>query len=141
MSNFITTSDYNASIHAEILAAITRDDTIAVDICEDRAIQEMRGYLGVRYDCDALFAASGTARNQLVLMMAVDITVYHIFCIGNPQKLSQMRKDRYDRAVEWLKAVSKGAINIDGAPLLPAETLASKSSILMSSNPKRSNHL
>ena len=102
MSKFIELSDYDASIHRDILDALTRNDDAIVEICEDRAIAEMRGYLSGHYDCDKLFAATGDERNQLVLMMALDIAIYHIFTIHNPQKLSQMRKDRYDRAVEWL---------------------------------------
>ena len=39
------------------------------------------------------------------------------FCIHNPQKLSQVRKDRYERAVEWMKAVADEDISIEGAPL------------------------
>ena len=98
MSKFIELSDYDASIHRDILDALTRNDDAIVEICEDRAIAEMRGYLSGHYDCDKLFAATGDERNQLVLMMALDIAIYHIFTIHNPQKLSQMRKDRYDRA-------------------------------------------
>ena len=119
MSQFIHPEDYDASIHSEILARLTRDDESIVEICEDRAIAEMRGYLSARYDVDAIFSAEGKSRNQLVLMMAIDITVYHLFCIHNPQKLSQMRKDRYERAVEWLKQVAAFKITIDGAPRLP----------------------
>ena len=101
MSQFIELTDYDASIHREILDALTREDESIVEICEDRAVTDMRGYLSRRYDCDKLFSMTGDERNQLVLMMAIDITVYHIFCIHNPQKLSQTRKDRYERAVEW----------------------------------------
>ena len=121
MSNFIVLTDYKSSIHDEILDALTRNDDEIVEICEDRAIAEMRSYLSNRYDCDAIFSASGSDRHPLILMMALDIAIFHIFCIHNPQKLSQMRKDRYDRAVEWLKAVANGKANIEGAPLLSSE--------------------
>lgn len=92
-------------------------------------------------DVDAIFSAEGDARNQLVLMMAIDIAVYHIFSIHNPQKMSQIRKDRYERAVEWLKQVAAFKITIDGAPKLPEEEQKQNSPWLMSSNPKRTNHL
>ena len=75
MSQFIELSDYDASIHREILDALTRNDEAIVEICEDRAIAEMRGYLGGRYDCDRLFSATGPDRNQLVLMMLTDLAV------------------------------------------------------------------
>ncbi|MDR1338826.1 MAG: DUF1320 domain-containing protein, partial [Prevotellaceae bacterium] len=92
----------------------------------------------VRYDCDAIFSAAGDARNGLILMMALDITVYNIFCVHNPQKISQITKDRYDRALEWLRRVSRGEANIDGAPLLPSEHV--NSPFLTISNRKRTNH-
>ena len=111
-----------------------------MEICEDRTLAEMRGYLSRRYDCDRLFAATGQERNQLVLMMAVDITVYHIFCIHNPRNMSSVRKDRYDRAKEWLEAVADGNISIDGAPLLPQEERRTRSGFIIKSNRKRSNH-
>ena len=140
MSNFINYEDYDASIHRDILDALILQDEAIIEIIEDRTITDMRGYLASRYDVDAIFNAQGTQRNQLVLMMALDMAIYHIFCIHNPVKLSTMRKDRYDRAVDWMKAVGRGKINIDGAPLLPLEQLASNSPFLTKSNPKRSNH-
>ena len=80
MNNFITLEDYDASIHREILDALLRHDSdiadsAIVEICEDRAVAEMRCYLDKYYDCDAIFATTGTDRNQLVLMMALDIAI------------------------------------------------------------------
>ncbi len=140
MSQFINIEDYEASIHQEILDALLRDDDTLVEIIEDRAIAEMRGYLSRRYDVDAIFGATGDDRNQLILMMALDIAIYHIFCIHNPRKLSQMRKDRYERAIKWLEAVKDEEISIDGAPLRPEEERAASSTFLIRSNRKRTNH-
>lgn len=141
MSAFIELTDYNASIHREILDSLTREDTDVIEICEDRAICEMRSYLSGKYDCDKIFSATGSDRHQLVLMMAIDITIFHIFCIHNPQKLSQIRKDRYDRAIEWLVAISKGKAVIDGAPTLTIEELKHNDEHIISSNRKRNHHL
>lgn len=141
MSQFVNIEDYDASVHREILDALVRDDQSLVEICEDRAIAEMRCYLSKRYDCDAIFSASGEDRNQLILMMVIDIAVYHIFCIHNPQKLSQIRKDRYERAVEWMRAVADEEISIEGVPMLPEDERASKASLMFKSNRKRINRL
>lgn len=141
MSQFVNIEDYDASVHREILDALVRDDKSLVEICEDRAIAEMRCYLSKRYDCDAIFSASGEDRNQLILMMVIDIAVYHIFCIHNPQKLSQIRKDRYERAVEWMRAVADEEISIEGVPMLPEDERASKASLMFKSNRKRVNRL
>ncbi len=75
------------------------------------------------------------------MVIDIDIAVYHIFCLHNPQKLSQLRKDRYDRAVEWMKAVANEEISIEGAPLLDEERRAAKAPFRFKSNPKRENHL
>ena len=146
MGNFINITDYDASIHRDILDALVREDEALVDICEDRAIAQMRSYLSGRYDCDALFApyvateSQPDTRHPLVLMMALDIAIYHIFSIHNPQKLSQLRKDRYERAIEWLKGVAAGSISIEGAPLAPIETQIAHQPFRIVSNPKRHNH-
>ena len=132
MSNFIDITDYDASIHKEILDSLLRQGTTdydpqIVEICEDRAIAEMRSYLNKKYDCNTIFDARGADRHALVLMFAIDIAIFHIFCQHNPYKMSKIRQDRYDRAVEWLKGVMRGDVTIDGAPLLPADELEDKS--------------
>ena len=132
MAKFINTADYDATIHREILDALLRADSPSYDpqiieICEDRAVAEMRSYLNKKYDCDAIFSATDTDRHPLILMFAIDITVYHIFCQHNPYKMSRIRQDRYERAVEWLKAVMKGDVTVDGAPTLPDEDLKDNS--------------
>jgi len=132
MANFIESTDYDATIHTEILDSLLRKDSSTYDpqiisICENRAIAEMRSYMNKTYDCDAIFSATGTDRNDLVLMFALDITIYHIFCQHNPYKMSKVRQDRYDRAIEWLKGIQNGDLTIDGAPRLPEETLADNS--------------
>ncbi|MBB1539070.1 MAG: DUF1320 family protein [Prevotella sp.] len=132
MSNFIDITDYDASIHKEILDSLLRQGTAdydpqIVEICEDRAIAEMRSYLNKKYDCNRIFEARGTDRHALVLMFALDIAIYHIYCQHNPYKMSKIRQDRYDRAVEWLKGVMRGDVTIDGAPLLPTDDLEDKS--------------
>ena len=130
MSNFIEPSDYNASIHREILSSLLREktaggqpnpdyDPIVVEVCEDRAIGEMRSYLCKTYDCEKIFTAQGEERHSLILMFALDIAIYHIFSIHNPYKIADIRKERYERALEWLKGVAKGNISIAGAPRLP----------------------
>ena len=116
MSRFIQPEDYDASIHKEILDALLRHDSDTSD-------------------------ATGAERNQLVLMMAVDIAVYHIFCQHNPYKISQVRKDRYDRAIEWLKAVAAGKVTIANAPRLDPEAAEEASPWQIRSNILHDTHM
>ena len=123
MGNFICIDDYDATIHREILDSLLRRESVMydpqiVEICEDRAVAEMRSYLNKTYDCDTIFSARGCERHPLILMFAVDIAVYHINYQHNPYKMAKIRQDRYDRAIAWLKGVMKGDITVDGAPPL-----------------------
>ena len=117
MSSFINPVDYDASIHEEILAAITRNDPTVIELAEDMAIQEMAGYLSQRYDCDQIFAETDDLRNKLILMFAIDITLYHLHCAHNPQRFPKNRQDRYDRAIAWLQEVQKGRVIPSGLQL------------------------
>lgn len=140
MAAFINLEDYDASIHKEILDAITRSDAQIVEICEDRAISEMKGYLSGRFDCERIFSASGESRHQLVLMMAIDIAIYHLFCIHNPRNISEIRVERYKRAVEWCKQVRSGEVNPPDLPLFEQEVRSASAETQVRSNPKRHNH-
>lgn len=141
MANFITTEDYNASIHQEILDAVIRSDATIVEVVEDRAIAEMRGYMSRRYDCDKIFSAEGEQRHQLVLMMAIDITIYHLFCIHNPRMMSEIRIERYERAIKWLEGVRDGNITVDGLPEVASEVKDYSSQFQVRSNKKRNNNI
>lgn len=140
MSSFITKSDYDSTLHAEILDALVRNDEAVIEQCENDAIAEMKGYLGGKYDVDAIFAKEGTQRNSLILMYAKDIAVYHMFCVHNPYKISKIRQDRYDRAIEWLKQVASGNILIVDADKLPDEEAKNRSNFSILSNRLKETH-
>lgn len=141
MANFITTEDYNASIHQEILDAVIRSDSTIIEVVEDRAIAEMRGYMSRRYDCDKVFSAEGKERNELVLMMAIDIAIYHLFCIHNPRMMPEIRVERYERAIKWLEGIRKGDITVDGLPEVESEVMDTASQFQIRSNRKRNNNI
>ena len=127
MTHFIDPEDYDATVHRDIIDSLTRGDNSILDICEDRAIAEMKSYLSARYDVENIFSARGTERHPLVLMMCLDIATYHT---------NGIRQNRYERAVEWMKGVQKGSVSINGAPLL--EDDLQQSPFFLKSNPKRS---
>ena len=144
MNTFIQLSDYDSTIHKDILDSLLRGDasenSSIIEDCQLQAIAEMKSYMNKVYDVEKIFGAQGNERHPLVLMMAKDIATYHIFCIHNPYKMSQIRKDRYERAIDWLKGVAKGDITIDGAPRLPEEEAAKKSPWQVENNELRTTH-
>ena len=143
MNNFIQITDYDATIHREILDSLLKEEagsSATVEVCENRAIATVRSLIGNRYDCDAIFAATGDQRNVIILKVCVDIAVYEIFCQHNPYKMSQIRKDRYDDAMTFLREVRDFDASIDGAPLLPEETQADNSRWQIESDCLRATH-
>ena len=55
----------------------------------------------------------GDNRDQNILMKTVDIALYHLHSRIAPQNIPQLRQNRYDDALNMLKAAAKGNITID----------------------------
>lgn len=116
------------------------DDTI-MTAAIDTAIAEMRGYLD-KFDREAIFSSEGRQRNALLLTFAKDMAAWHFLVLCNVGSDLDFRYKRYERAIDWLKAVQKGNVspdlplpdsNGDGQPDRPT-------TYLFGSNPKRNNH-
>lgn len=143
MNNFIQVTDYDATIHREILDSLLREDagsSATIEVCENRAIATVRSLIGSRYDCDAIFSATGDQRNVIILKVCIDIAVYEIFCQHNPYKMSKVREDRYKDAMQFLREVRDHLDNIEGAPLLPTDTQKDNSPWQIESNGLRATH-
>ena len=82
------------------------------------AIAEMSSYLNSRYDVATLFAATATDRHPLIKLYCIDITLYHLHSRISPRAIPQLRMDRYDAAINWLKQVARGELLPD-LPTLP----------------------
>ena len=66
---------------------------------------------------DAVFAAEGEKRNHQIVMFTCDIALYHMVS-AMPQKMgSDIRKERYERAIKWLEGVQSGKI-VPDLPLM-----------------------
>ena len=115
---FINDEDYSVVIGEQALKVISQvsDDNRAN--AEDEAIEEIASYLRPKYDTSALFSAEGNERNRLIVMYACDIALYHMSA-SLPQKMgTEIRKERYERAIKWLEGVQAGKI----VPDLPVAT-------------------
>lgn len=137
-TNFITREDYPSSIRSEFIDRVVGDDEQILEIVENQAISEMKGYMAARYDVDAAFSKTGDDRHQLLLMFAKDIAVYHL-CSIREGLMTQTRVDRYERAVKWLEGVQKGEVTVEGLEKVDEETAKASSEFQMRSNPKRVN--
>lgn len=113
---FITEQDYKVVIGDNALKVISQVSAENRANAEAEAMEEMAGYLRPKYDTKAVFSAEGDARNRLIVMYTADIALYHMSA-SMPQKMgTEIREERYKRAVEWLEGVQAGKI----IPDLPA---------------------
>lgn len=107
---FITKQDYKVVIGDAALKVVSQTSAEVRANAESEAQEEIASYLRPKYDCSAIFAAEGDDRNRLIVMYTADIALYHMVS-AMPQKMgSEVRKERYDRAIKWLEGVQAGKI-------------------------------
>ena len=115
---FINDEDYSVVIGEQALKVISQisDDNRAN--AEEEAIEEISSYLRPKYDTEALFSAEGNERNKLIVMYTCDIALYHMAASLPQKRGTEIRKERYDRAIKWLEGVQAGK----NVPDLPVST-------------------
>lgn len=115
---FLTNSDILKLITQDILDQITDGDSSLLDSTESSAITKMKSYLNSRYDVAAIFSASGTSRNPLIIEMLTDLVIYTLHARVTPHSVPEERARRYDEVIRWLEKVNKGELNVPDATLL-----------------------
>ena len=115
---FVTDQDYKIVIGEQALKVVSQVSPENRANAETEAIEEVAGYLRPKYDTNAIFNATGSDRNRLIVMYTCDIALYHMTASA-PQKMGmEIRKERYERAIKWLEGVQAGKI----IPDLPIAT-------------------
>lgn len=132
---FLSQSDYMAQIQPEIKQAVSGDQSIW-SASELQAEEEITGYLRNRFKVAEIFNQVGTARNARIVMLMVDVVLYHIHSRIAPRNIPEIREVRYEQAIEWLKAVNKGTIVPDLPMLDDTINGGSLSELKLGSNPK-----
>lgn len=104
---FLTDDDYDAQIRKELRTILDDSQTShKLHKAEDMALSQMKAYLSRRYDVDKIFTP-GENRNPYIVMLLIDITLYHIWSKERGQ-IPQTRNDRYQDALDWLKSTGNG---------------------------------
>ena len=107
---FVTQEDYKVVIGEAALGVLTRIDAANIANAEAEAKEEICSYLRPKYDCEAIYAAEGEARNRLIVMYTVDVALYHLSASTQQRMGAEVRKERYERAIKWLEGVARGFI-------------------------------
>lgn len=105
---FLTQSDFDVVIRQSQLDKILTANPTVLDNAVEVALDEIVSFLTGRYDLTDALAATSTARNSILVMRAVDMTLYHLFSRISPNNIPDIRRDRYTEAIEFLKGAQKG---------------------------------
>jgi len=133
---FIAKSDLKLSILIDELNEITRGDDTIITAAINSAQGEMRTYLHDSYDVDTIFSQTGEQRNQLLVNLMSDMTVYLLTASGQPGQDLEDRRARYKRAITWLKEAQDTKTYSD----LPRRETTEQTHFLFGSNSKRNNY-
>lgn len=136
---YLEKSDLSTHLYGENIDVITRSDDTLVSAAINAAISEAKGYLSA-YDIDTIFATTGTGREELLLTFIKDIAVWHLIVLCNAGTEQQLRQDRYERAVSWLKEVQKGNISPNLPKAVDAKGVDTGDPIAYGSNEKKTQH-
>lgn len=114
---FLRDSDYEDQIRAELMAVIdSTTDSAQLRQAEQKALAQMKKYLSSRYDIGLIFRCippdEQDDRDAFIVMTLVDMTLYHIWS-KERGKMPQIRNDRYQDALDWLKSVGNGELISD----------------------------
>jgi phage gp36-like protein len=137
--NFIKPDDYTALVRNEIKGILLEKYSDSkLQTAEDMAISQVKNYLFGKYDTVKIFDAT-TERNNHIVMIVIDCTLYHLYTSTVPKQMPEIRSQRYQDAIDWLKMVGKG----DALADLPKVTNAQGEvlgDIKFSSKNKPNNH-
>ena len=106
---FITDDDYGVQARTEIMKMLDgSDDNTLFRVAERMAIDQIKNNLAGRYDLTAIFNAVNEDRDMFLVMIVIDMALYHIWAKKAPRMIPDMRKERYQDAIDWLTAVGDG---------------------------------
>lgn len=118
---FLTDNDFNVLIRNEITKIISETtDSPKMLLAEKMAIAQIRNHLAGRYDCDAIFTATADDRDAFIVMITIDIALYHLWSKEGGNNIPKLRELRYNDALKWLQDVQNG-LNADLPELLNTE--------------------
>lgn len=128
MARFLEQVDYESQIKPEIIKLLTDPtdwfNSAKLIRAEQKAIAQIRNRIGKRYDCDAIFLPAGEpdTRDQWVVTVTVDITLYHLYSQTGSKDVPEHRSTRYQDAIDWLKDVGNGETTADLPEVTDSDT-------------------
>lgn len=112
---FLTNNDLESQLFEEFIDDSLPEDILVLNAIESQMIAVVKSKLRQRFDVDAIFSATGTDRDDLIISVLVPLVIYKIIKRNAARKVPTDAKDDYDAAMKWLNDVRDG----DESPDLP----------------------
>lgn len=132
---YIDKTDLEKHIEEALLNALdfSGDDSVIITACAQAAGQ-LLAYLKAKYNIAGELEKSDDERDEMLVMIAKDLAIYHIWTFCDPSAIPTARKERYAAAIDFLKSTQSGAVSVN----IPVNVTFSP--IEGGSNIKRVNH-
>ena len=130
---FLNITDLGANIYEYQIEEITEGNDDIVYQSLQAAEEEIRSYLSgnnkkewkdgrLLYDVDKILSQTGSARNALIVRHGITIAKFYIMDLSNVDVIMEQAKERYDRAISWLKKLGTGELNLSTLPVIEPDT-------------------
>lgn len=107
---FLTDDDFHTFIKPEILAQVTGGNVNLRARAERAAYKEVLKFMNVRFDPVAELSKTGDDRDDDLIRIMVDITLFHLHKRINPGQVPEVRRDAYAAAIDDLKMIAAGKL-------------------------------
>ena len=110
---FLTNDDYRVVTCPSDLEIICQSSEEIRRQAELTAMEEVAGYVRPRYDIDAAYSHTASARNPLLVQLTVSIALWWLGQWLPGMMGGEMRQTLYDNAISRLKDIQKGNFTPD----------------------------
>jgi len=100
--------DFTTLADQDDIDIVTNSDSRKRERALEMAMDEVRSYMRTRYRINQEFLKTGDDRNDYIMLIVIDLTLYHLFSMLAPRMGMETKKERYDAAIRWLKDVRDG---------------------------------
>ena len=112
---FLELDDFLQCIDEKAFSTVKGADESKVLTAERTAMDEAAGYLD-KYSTQKLYSLTGNNRPAKFVSILCDIALYHLICSLPGRMGYDIRKERYDLAIDWLNRIQAGKVTPVGFP-------------------------
>lgn len=131
---FIELGEMRTVVYPYQMQQIAENNDQDIVIAINTAIEEVKSYLS-RYDIGKIFTATIDERNPLICEITKTIALWYLMQKSNVDMQFDNLKDRYDRAINYLRDVENGKRQPD-LPIATNDSGEQETMFRYGSNPK-----